>query len=184
VEAFAAYRRALAIDPENRDAPMNIGNLLFNGGEVDEAAFWYRRAVAADPRSAPKRFSLGRALLLLDSVGEGLDEVRAATQLEPAWPVPWALLAWALATEPDEAMRDSTEAVRAGEEAQRLAGIADPNILDALAAAYASAGRFDDAVAALERALGRVTMTDARREEVTARLALYRERRPYRRPAR
>jgi cytochrome c-type biogenesis protein CcmH/NrfG len=73
---------------------------------------------------------------------------------------PWANyglgLAWALATHPDPASRDSVEAVAIGERAAQVTRRSDPAVLDALARIYAAAGRFGDAVTtgreALERA--------------------------------
>jgi tetratricopeptide (TPR) repeat protein len=84
---------------------------------------------------------------------------------------------------PEPGLRDAAEAV---EKAVRAAAIEDgssPFTLDTLAAAYAEAGRFDDAVATAQRALelfGRAPVPAAVLAGCRQRLALYRERRPYR----
>ena len=44
-EAIAAFRRALAIDPELPEAWYNLGNALQAEGELDEAVASYRRAI-------------------------------------------------------------------------------------------------------------------------------------------
>ena len=56
------------------------------------------------------------------------------------------------------------------------------DVLDALAAAYASAGRFDDAVATVERGINLATAggLDAAAAELRQRLILYQRRQPYR----
>ena len=62
-------------------------------------------------------------------------------------------LAWLLATHPDAQVRDGAAAVAVAEETQRAsaaerAGKEDAGLLDTLAAAYAEAGRYAEAVAA------------------------------------
>jgi hypothetical protein len=54
----------------------------------------------------------------------------------------------------------------------------DPDYLDTLAAAYAAAGKFDEAVAAMEQALQRLS-GQPNLEPTNARLALYREKQAY-----
>ncbi|HWB02478.1 MAG TPA: ASPIC/UnbV domain-containing protein [Verrucomicrobiales bacterium] len=62
-------------------------------------------------------------------------------------------IAWQRAAHPDEKIRDGAAAVKYAERAAELSKHAEPSILDTLAAAYAQAGRFDDAVATAEKAL-------------------------------
>ena len=57
-----------------------------------------------------------------------------------------------MATHPDAGMRDAGEAVRLASRAAELASRADPMILDALAAAYAAGGRFEEAIQTAEEA--------------------------------
>jgi len=54
-------------------------------------------------------------------------------------------LAWLLATSPDPALRDPERAVRLAQEARDAEGDGDPELLDTLAAAHASAGHFERA---------------------------------------
>ena len=54
--------------------------------------------------------------------------------------------AWILATNPNASVRDGAEAVELAQRAVKLSGGQEPAILDTLAAAYAEAGRFADAV--------------------------------------
>src|SRR6202049_2934732 len=49
---IAAYRRALAIDPDLADAHLNLGRLLHEGGDPARAQTHYRRALALDPGDA------------------------------------------------------------------------------------------------------------------------------------
>jgi tetratricopeptide (TPR) repeat protein len=62
-------------------------------------------------------------------------------------------LAWVLATCPDAKYRDGAQAVRLAEPINEKTGKSNPKALDTLAAAYAEAGRFDEAAATAKRAL-------------------------------
>ena len=92
-------------------------------------------------------------------------------------------LAWLLATNPDAAYREPHAAVELAQRAAALTDDVDPAVLDTLAAAYASAGRFEKAVATVDRALDLVRGSQAPFvRELESRRALYRERRAYREP--
>jgi Flp pilus assembly protein TadD len=83
-------------------------------------------------------------------IPEAIAELRTLLVLDPAWPPAANNLAWLLATCEDVTLRDGAEAVRLAEIARR------PTIsstLGTLAAAYAQAGRFDDAVRAIDEAI-------------------------------
>jgi Flp pilus assembly protein TadD len=94
-------------------------------------------------------------------------------------------LAWLLATCADDQVRNGAEAVRLAEEACRLSGGKEARFWGTLDAAYAEAGRFDDAVATATKA--RDLALAAGNSEIAqlaeGRLALYRTRKPYRSPA-
>jgi len=62
-------------------------------------------------------------------------------------------LAWLLATTPETELRDGAEAVKFATKAVELTGGDSCNELDTLAAAYAEAGRYDEAITTAERAL-------------------------------
>ena len=82
-------------------------------------------------------------------------------------------------------MRDGAEAVRLAGEAVRLGGDDHPDALDTLAAAYAAAGRFEDAVATARRAAARARATPGLEElapGIEQRLRRYLRFEPYRAP--
>src|SRR6185436_842623 len=77
---------------------------------------------------------------------EAVEQYRAALELASNAPVILNNLAWMLATHPDATIRNSEEAVRLATRACELTGHKEPMFIGTLAAAYAEAGRFDDAV--------------------------------------
>jgi cytochrome c-type biogenesis protein CcmH/NrfG len=94
-------------------------------------------------------------------------------------------VAWLLATSPDATVRNGAEAVRLAEHACRLSGNAQPRALGTLAAAYAEAGRFPEAVEAAQKAVdtanaGGNPQLAAMSEQL---LNLFRAGRPYHEPA-
>jgi hypothetical protein len=96
-------------------------------------------------------------------------------------------LAWLRATSADPLLRDGPQAVELAEGVARATGFGEPGILDTLAAAYASALRFDAAVRTAQRAadLAAARGDDALAGEITARLEGYRRGEPFTRdPAR
>jgi tetratricopeptide (TPR) repeat protein len=82
-------------------------------------------------------------------------------------------LGWLLATSPEDEVRDAARAVELGERAVRLTSRQDPLSLDTLAAAYAEAGRFDEAAAAAREALELAARRGTVDRPLADRLSLY-----------
>jgi len=91
-------------------------------------------------------------------------------------------LAWLLATHKENKFRNPEEAIRLAERACELTNYKDTGLVDTLAAAYAAAGRFSDAVATAEKAIKLADSTDnkERAGKIQNRLELYKLGKPYR----
>jgi len=91
-------------------------------------------------------------------------------------------LASIFAENPDPKVRDAARAIRLAEEACRLTSYKIPESLDTLAAAYAEAGRYEEAAAIARKALKLALMEkrDQLAKEIRERLRLYEAGRPYR----
>ena len=180
-EAEEHYRYALALKPNYVVAHVNLANLLADAQRPVEAVACYRQALAIDPQNIKALCRLTLTLIQLDRYGEAIESCRKAADLAPqAWDVQ-NLLALLLAT----AAPPGDAAAEAVARAQRLAaatGRRHPAALNTLAAAYASAGRFREALAVADEALalaeaGQLTELAA---EIRARRALYAAGKPYR----
>ena len=110
-----------------------------------------RHAVEATGANFIARAHLGAALLSLGRPHEAAQQWRESARIEPAYPTVANNLAWLLATHRDPTVRSPDEAVRHAERAASLKPD-DPAVLDTLAASYAAAGRFEEALATSSRA--------------------------------
>ncbi len=180
-EAIAHCRKALQIKPGYVNAHINLGNALFQKGEVDEAIAQYQKALQIEPDSTTAHNCLDYALLLKDKSSEALTDCQKVLQTQPDSPVALNNLAWLLATCPDARIRDGVQAVRHAERACAITHYGVTLHVGTLAAAYAEAGRFEDAIAAGEKACALASAANESDLLETNRqlLAWYRTRRPY-----
>jgi Tfp pilus assembly protein PilF/DNA-binding transcriptional MerR regulator len=81
--AEAAYRQALAIDPDLADAHLNLGRLLHEGGDPAAAEIHYRQALAIDPEDALAAYNLGVALQDQQRPRDAADAYERALELDP-----------------------------------------------------------------------------------------------------
>ncbi len=183
----AHYRRAIDVQPHQAGAHSNLANALVASGRLEEAVGHYRQALSSDPEGTETRVRLGRVLTQLGQRAAAVIEYRQALALSPSLASALLDLAWLLATSPEPALRDTAEAVALARRAASLSGVGPdhPVVLDTLAAAYASDGRFDEAIETARRAAARAGGTPGfgmRAAQIEQRVRLYLARQPYRMP--
>jgi Flp pilus assembly protein TadD len=105
------------------------------------------------PQDAEACYNLGMALLQLGRAPEAIGQYEQALRLRPEHIAACRILAWLLATCGEASLRDGARAVTLAEKANAITQGKDSGILDTLAAAYAEAGRFSDAVRTAQAAL-------------------------------
>ena len=142
----------------------------------------FREALRLDPQRAEFHTSLALALVVQGEFDDAIHHYREAIRLKPGDPGPNNNLAWIRATHPDPKFRNGTEAVRLAERALELSGDRDPGLLDTLAAAYAEAGRFPEAISTLQEAisLAKAAGAEGLIPSLEERLRGYEAGRPYR----
>lgn len=121
-----------------------------------------------------------RAYRVLGQMASALSDLREAIRIAPKDYSTHDNLAWFLATCPDERLRNGTEAVSAAKRACDLSHWQKSDCVDTLAAAYAEAGEFDQAVKYEKQAINDSSIAPKEREEREERLALFQQRKPYR----
>ena len=158
---------------------------MADGGRLDEAIAEYQKVLITKPDLADTRRSLDTVLSQREGILKGLAAERESLLGRPDDVALLNDLAWALATNPNVSVRNGEEAVELARRAVKLSGGRNPAILGTLAAAYAEAGRFPEAVETGRKALELATRQkqQALLESIRAKLLLYEAKVPYREPS-
>ena len=104
------------------------------------------------PHSALAHCQAAVTALAKSQVAEAIAQYTEALRLEPDLSAALNNLAWIRAANAEAKFRDGAEAVGLAEHACRVTGYKQPVLVGTLAAAYAEAGRFDEAAATAEKA--------------------------------
>ena len=182
-EAMGHYRQALLYDSQHSGAHYNLANLLLQRRATDDAISHFRQALAAEPTDTDVLNALARVLVGEGAASEAVPLFTRAVELNPELAPPLLGLAWVRATAADEMLRNAVEAVALAERAEEIVGQDHPEVLDTLAAAYAAAGEFENAVETAGRALVAARQTPDFADLVAvieSRMRLYLRFRPYR----
>lgn len=152
-DAMDQYRKTLQLRPAYAEARINLGLLLLMAGRVDDAVAELAEGVRQEPRQAMVRYHYARALKRRGDAEKAIAEYRQTILLAPEALPPLMDLALILAAGSDLQLRDGEEAVRLAKTACELTEYKTAQPLDVLAAAYAEAGQFSEAVKTAEQAL-------------------------------
>jgi len=171
--AAASYESALGIRPDQPAVRGDLGVLLVKIGRVDDGLRELERLIQDGEASADVYVFLASRSFTQGQPDEAAAHYREALLREADHPAATNNLAWLLATSRDPNVRNPAEAVAHAERAALRDG-SDPRVLDTLAAAYAAAGRTDDAVRTAADARARVPDASPMAVEIESRLELYR----------
>ncbi len=145
VEGPRHLREALRLKPGNAETEYNLALALNQQEQWSEAADLFKKnlgAHSADPRA---HYEFAVALAHLKKTRVAMGEYAAALLIQPDFSDALDGLAWILATDANADFRNGTEAVKLAEHACTLTSRNEPVKLKTLAAAYAEAGRFEEA---------------------------------------
>lgn len=160
------------------EAHMKLGILALMADDNDAAEAQFRKAVQLEPRNVQFRANLGKFLLDAGRFEEAAVHLRVAALGDQPNFAAKLNLAWLLSTAPDASQRDGELAIELAEACAAESSRKDPVILDRLAAAYASVGRFDDAVRLATEAW-QLAGQMPQAAELKSRLELYRAGKPF-----
>jgi tetratricopeptide (TPR) repeat protein len=184
-QAIREYSRALEIRPSLWLTQYNRGAALAQESRFLEAIGDFSTALNSNQQFAPAHFNLALAAGRLHQPAVACDHFAQALSLQSGqatfdnWLQTATQYARQLAADPESRYRDGARAFIL---ASRLADMTNhqrPAVLEALAAAQAECGRFDEALNTLKRALA-LPLSSETRAIINRDLALYRARQPLR----
>jgi Tfp pilus assembly protein PilF len=76
-------QQALASNPKNVDAVVQLGNTYFDAEQWDNAITWYKRAVELDPKNADASTDLGVSLYYSNRPDEALAQFERSLKISP-----------------------------------------------------------------------------------------------------
>jgi len=156
--AIDHFQKALALEPESAPFRVGLGVAYCKIGRVDEAIIQFQKALEIEPNLAEPQYDLGYSLLQTGRVDEALLHFQKALAIEPDFAAAHDSaennnFAWSLATNPEAGKRNGALAVTLAEGACRRTHYQVTVMVGTLAAAYAEAGRFEEAIATAQKAI-------------------------------
>jgi protein O-mannosyl-transferase len=152
-DAMPYLIKARELAPGWPEAQRRLALALLRKGQIKEAHAAYQQLVLLMPATAEGRRDLADMLAEGQQYAEALHYYCEALRLKPDFDAALNNLAMFRASCRQAEFRNGHEAVQLAEAACRLSGRRIPSYLGTLAAAYAEAGRFADAVMTMQEAL-------------------------------
>jgi Flp pilus assembly protein TadD len=180
-EAEAHYAATAKLAPPDAALCHSRASALARMGKAAEAIKQLQTAVTLAPTNAAFHFELAELLSEQGQTASAISNYQQTIRFSPTHAIARNNLAWVLATNPDERLRNGARAVELARQACELAEWKSALLIGTLAAAHAEAGDFSNAVTMAERA--RDTARAGNREDIAKRnqelLELYRASKPF-----
>src|SRR5262249_29256394 len=145
-KALADYDQAIQIEPQYAHAYNNRAAIWGGKKEYDKALADFNEAIRIDPKYAPAYNNRGIVWKAKKEYDKALADFNEAIRIDPKYAQVYDRRAWLWATCPDGKCRDGKKAVESAKRACELTHWINPDYLDTLAAAYAEAGDYVQAV--------------------------------------
>jgi tetratricopeptide (TPR) repeat protein len=152
-DAIRHFARALELDPQYPKAHEKMGIALLAAGKPNEAIEHLKEGLQTTENQADVYANLGVAYIKLGKYEEAIQNLTKAVESKPDSIDALNNLAWLLATGGDITGEDANQAIGFAERACELTMHKEPKLLDTLAAAYAAAGRYEEAVKTAKQAV-------------------------------
>jgi Tfp pilus assembly protein PilF len=179
-EALDYFNKALQIAPNYAIVHDNIGRVMVVQGRYEESVPHLAEAVRLDPDFPSTHHILGQVLVKIGKADQAVGHFEEAIRLKTDWAEPMKDLALLLASSGQAEIRNPDRAVELALRACALTGYNRPDMLDTLAAAYASAGDFAKAVEIAQKAADLCPPQHQKfKEQIEERLKLYKTGKPY-----
>ncbi len=181
-EAVEHIRESVRLNPRVAQSHYYLGAFLLEQGHPDQSVPELQEALRLNPRYPSGEATLGEAYMMMGSDAEALEHLQRAIAQNPSQTISLVDAARILSSSRNAALRNGAEAVKLAAQANQLTNGTDPNVLDALGAAYAEAGQFQQALEAANQALKLVEASGnaAQAQLIRNRIGLYQAGEPFR----
>jgi len=179
-KAMADFNEAIRLAPKDLRTYCGRASTFEDMGELNKASADYDQATRYNATEASDYVIRGTAHFSKGNYRAAASDFEKATRLSPRDYDALLSLAWFQATCPEDSLRNATEALEKAKRACELSRWQHSDALDALAAAYAEIGNFDDAVKYQTQAINMKGVYAFNRKKMQERLELYRQHKPYR----
>jgi protein O-mannosyl-transferase len=175
------FEHALNVTRNNACAHYSLGYELADAGKIKEAIEEWETALRIEPGLADIHAKIASTLCQQGDFTGAIARYRRALEIDPDLVEALNNLAWLLATCPDASLRSGPDAVPFALRACQLTRFRRTIMVGTLAAAYAEAGQFTEAIATAQKACALATAESdqtllARNQQL---LELYRAGKPY-----
>lgn len=176
---------AVEIRPADTPLRRDLGVVLLSQGKLERAIEAFRMTLQQQPDDALSLFHMATALRKSGDWQAAVRSYESALRARPNFVLAANNLAWIWSTHPDETIRRGSLAVRLSQRICQQTKMKDPKLLDTLAASYAEVGAWDEAAAAIDRAIrlveeGGDNSVPLEVTSLRSRKLLYANRKPYR----
>jgi len=179
-KAINDFNKAIELDPKFVEAFASRATAWLDKGDPDKAIKDFDEVIRIDPNFVDAFYIRGVAWRQKKQFDKAIEDFDAAIKLDPkAIPVLNAK-AWLLATCPDAKFRDGKKAVEVARQACELTEWKNNQCIDTLAACYAEAGDFDEAVKWMTKALSDADYAKQAGDVGKKMLENYKQKKPYR----
>ncbi len=151
-QAVSQFKAALALRPALWNAHYGLADALDKQRKYDAAAKEFSEVLRLKPDHAQAHYRLAVTLNRTGKIIEAIQHYRETLRRLPDFAPALDRLAWILATSSNPQLRDGAQAVELAERACKVTEYKQPIMVGTLAAAYAEAGRFPEAVNLAEKA--------------------------------
>jgi tetratricopeptide (TPR) repeat protein len=165
------------MEPRDAKGYLNLGAISFEREQYDDALYYLNKAIEMDPKLVEAYKIRGMTYNKKRQYDRAISDFNKVREIIPMDPWAYNNLAWLFAAAKEPGFRNGEKAVALALTACELSKWKNPSCLGTLAAAYARASDFDNAVKWQKKALESPGL--ARNTEAQQRLKFYKERKPW-----
>jgi tetratricopeptide (TPR) repeat protein len=151
-EAIDYYAQSLKTEPNDPEALNGLAAAFATSGRINEAIQRYQSSLKINSSQSDVHCHLAELLSAQGQAAQAIEHYRESLKIDPGLTIAANNLAWILATNPDPKLRNGQQAAELAETACKQSEEKVPFLLGTLAAAYAEAGRFEDAIKTAKKA--------------------------------